>query len=119
MEDSGWADCRLSIEDQRVDRGSLGEAPNYRKLPEDRQSSHGQAVSFSLEVKMVKTTSVFPKVYYHGLLVQVQARLDILALVRFDDRLSIVPAEDLKEVPSEVAAAASAGASAAVSWQRS
>lgn len=66
---------------------------------------------------MVKTASVFPKVYYHGLLVQVQARLDILALVRIDDRLSIVPAEDLKEVPSEIAAAASAGASAAVSWQ--
>lgn len=64
-------------------------------------------------------TSVFPKAYYHGLLVQIEVRLATLALVRFDDRLSIVPTEDLKEVPSEVAAAASGGASAAVSRQRS
>ncbi|MCI0420501.1 MAG: hypothetical protein L0387_08275 [Acidobacteria bacterium] len=67
---------------------------------------------------MMKKTKAHQRAYYHGLLVQVKAKLDILALVKFDDRLFIVLAEDLKEAPSEGAAAASAGASAAASRQR-
>lgn len=67
----------------------------------------------------MKTTNVFPKTYYHGLLVRVEYKLDTLALIRFDDRLSIVLTEDLKEAPCRVAAAANAAASAAVSSQRS
>ncbi|PYV39322.1 MAG: hypothetical protein DMG06_23475 [Acidobacteria bacterium] len=71
-----------------------------------------------LEVKIVKTTNVFPKAYYHGLLVQVEAQLDTLALVRFDGRLSIVLTEDLKEAPRQVPATANTAAFAAVSGQR-
>jgi hypothetical protein len=66
----------------------------------------------------VKTTIVLPKAYYHGLLVQVEAQLDTLALVRFDGRLSIVLTEDLKEAPRQVPAAANTAAFAAASGQR-
>ncbi len=60
-------------------------------------------------------TNKFQKAYYHGLLVQVEDRLETLALVRFDGRLLVVPTEDLKEVPYHAAAAAKVTTSAAVS----
>jgi len=48
---------------------------------------------------MIKTKIEFQEAYYHGLLVDVEDRLENLALVRFGDKLSVVPAEDLKELP--------------------
>ena len=89
-----------------------------RKFAARRQSLQVQAVSLFLEVKIVKATKVFPKAYYHGLLVQVEAQLDTLALVRFDGRLSIVLTKDLKETPYQVPATANTAALAAVSGQR-
>ena len=89
-----------------------------RKFAARRQSLHVQAVSLFVEVNIVKTTNVFPKAYYHGLLVQVEAQLDTLALVRFDGRLSIVLTKDLKETPYQVPATANTAALAAVSGQR-